>query len=53
MDKVACPHCGHLHDTSDWVEYGGHDGDSFDIECYECEEDFSCTTTVTITYEVI
>lgn len=50
---VKCPHCGHEQDI-------GHDGGAgwaedreFDQFCEECEEEFTCQTSVTYSYEVI
>ncbi|ADG36052.1 hypothetical protein Acj61p087 [Acinetobacter phage Acj61] len=51
-DDVGCPFCGHQNDSTDYTENWRHDGDSFVIECSNCEEELSLTARVDITYEV-
>lgn len=46
-----CPSCGHKHDTTDWTENFNNDGDIFEIECHQCEEDFSVVPTIEVIYE--
>jgi transposase-like protein len=53
VSNVNCPHCEESLDTSDWFEYGGHDGDCFDIQCSKCDQHFDVTTSVTVSYIVL
>lgn len=45
-----CPSCGHKHDTTDWIEFFNHDGDTFEFECHQCEEEFSVVPRVEVSY---
>ena len=49
-EPFNCPHCGHQHDTTDWVELWSRDGDDFDIECHNCEEDFNVEPRIEVSY---
>lgn len=53
MSKVKCPYCGAKQDTSDWLEYGGRDGDEFEYECGKCEEVFEVVTTIEVSYRIL
>ncbi len=49
-DLFECPHCSHKNDTTDWTENFNHDGDTFEVECHECENEFSVTPRIEVTY---
>lgn len=52
-DDFNCPHCGHKHDTTDWLEYWAYDGDHWIEDCEKCKEAFTVKVNFTVDYELI
>lgn len=50
---VKCPHCGYEQNIDHDGGIGWTDDEEFDQFCEECEEEFTCQTFVTYSYEVI
>lgn len=46
-DAITCPHCGHA--QSDSWEYGVEESGRA-VECGECEKEFYCSASISITY---
>lgn len=53
INSIKCPYCGININTTDWTEYGGHDGDMFDHECGNCKSTFEAITIVQVKYKVV
>lgn len=52
-EDVECPHCSHSNDSTDFFENWRHDGDTFTVECSNCEEDITLKSCVEVSYEII
>ena len=51
MSDFKCNSCGAVQDTTDWIEFGGRDGDEFDVECSNCGEMLEVSTVVEVSYQ--
>ncbi len=49
-DKVYCPWCGEVYDTTDEPEVAYADG-IHDVECGECGKPFQVSTNVSVCYD--
>ena len=49
-DKIYCPWCGEVYDTTDEPEIAYGDGDH-EVECVECRKPFKISTNVSISYD--
>ena len=49
-DKVYCPWCGEVYDTTDEPEIAYGEGDH-EVECVECGKPFKISTNVSISYD--
>lgn len=53
MFEVTCPHCEKGQDTTDWTEHWKWDGDSFHLNCTECEKEMSIKVSVDVEYVLL
>lgn len=53
MFEVECPHCKKAQDTTDWTEHWKWDGDSFHLNCTECEKEMSVKVSVDVEYTLL
>lgn len=52
-NEVTCPYCNYENeiDTSDGE--GCEDGVTYELECYECEREFTYVTSISVHYRSI